>query len=90
MLSKDTLKTRRTFTVNQIEYDYYSLKAAEEQGMGQLSQLPRSLKILLENLLRHEDGQSVTRDDIQAINQWVIDKSSSRSLLRSISNFEFV
>lgn len=80
MLSNDTLKTRTTLTVNHIEYDYFSLKIAEQQGLNNLAQLPRSLKILLENLLRHEDGKSVTIDDIHAINQWVTNKTSDREV----------
>ena len=49
-----------TLTVNGTSYDYFSLKAAEEAGVGNLSRLPFSLKALLENLLRYEDGRTVT------------------------------
>ncbi|MDH3792444.1 MAG: hypothetical protein OES41_11935, partial [Rhodospirillales bacterium] len=62
---KDTLKARRTLAVGDRSYDYYSLEAAAE--LGDVSRLPFSLKVLLENLLRHEDGQSVTVDDIKAM-----------------------
>ena len=65
----DTLKTRRTLTVNGKEYDYYSLKAASDT-IGDVSRLPYTLKVLLENLLRHEDGVSVKTQDIQAISDW--------------------
>jgi len=67
MTSLDSLNTRRTLTVNQITYDYFSLPAAEAAGLVNLSKLPSSLKILLENLLRHEDNNTVTLDDIKAI-----------------------
>lgn len=81
MTTLDTLKTRRTLTVNNIHYDYFSLKAAEQTaGLGELGRLPSSLKILLENLLRHEDGQSVTLEDIQALGQWLKDKKSDREI----------
>src|SRR3546814_5920639 len=58
----DTLKTRRTLNVDGREYDYFSLKEAEAR-IGDVSRLPVSLKVLLENLLRFEDGRSVTVDD---------------------------
>lgn len=80
MTSHDTLKTRRTLQVDQMAYDYYSLKAAEQAGLSGISQLPFSLKILLENLLRHEDGKSVTYDDMQAITAWLKDKTSEREI----------
>ncbi|MBV8801662.1 MAG: aconitate hydratase AcnA [Gammaproteobacteria bacterium] len=80
MTSIDTLKTRRTLKINNTNYDYYSLPAAESAQMTGISKLPCSLKILLENLLRHEDGSSVTIDDIKAINQWLINKSSDREV----------
>ncbi len=80
MPSIDTLKTRRTLTVNHIDYDYFSLPAAEEKGLTGLSTLPCSLKILLENLLRHEDNQTVTIDDIKALIAWLKDKKSDREI----------
>ncbi|HXP97543.1 MAG TPA: aconitate hydratase AcnA [Telmatospirillum sp.] len=63
----DSLKTRRTLTVDGASFDYFSLNAASEAGLGDLSRLPVSLKVLLENLLRHEDGRSVGLDDIKAL-----------------------
>ncbi len=76
----DTLNVRRTLSVNNINYDYYSLEAAEKSGLTGLSNLPFSLKILLENLLRHEDGNSVTSDDIKAVTEWLKDKRSDREV----------
>ena len=67
----DTLKTRRTLQVGDKSYDYFSLAAAAEAGLGDISRLPFSLKVLLENLLRHEDANSVTVDDITAMAAWL-------------------
>ncbi|MBT5456817.1 MAG: aconitate hydratase, partial [Rhodospirillaceae bacterium] len=67
---QDTLNARRTLTVNGASYDYFSLKAAEAAGLGDTSRLPFSLKVLLENLLRYEDGRSVTVDDVKATASW--------------------
>jgi aconitate hydratase len=80
MASLDTLQIRRTLKVNQREYDYFSLNAAEVAGLKHLSRLPFSLKILLENLLRHEDNQSVTLDDIKAVIEWLDSRSGVREV----------
>lgn len=80
MTTHDTFNVRRTLSVNNMTYDYYSLDAAEKSGLSGLSQLPFTLKILLENLLRHEDGNSVTQDDIKAVTQWLNDKTSDREV----------
>ena len=80
MSSTDTLKTRRTLSVNNINYDYFSLSAAEQAGMTGIAKLPCSLKILLENLLRHEDGVTVTQDDIKALTLWLKNKKSDREI----------
>ncbi len=66
-LGQDSLKTRRTLDVEGTSFDYYSLPAAQEAGIGDLARLPFSLKVLLENLLRFEDGDSVTVDDIKSL-----------------------
>ncbi|MBL4788374.1 MAG: aconitate hydratase, partial [Kordiimonadaceae bacterium] len=68
-VGQDTLKTRRTLSVGDKEYDYFSLKAAES-SIGDVSRLPYTLKVLLENLLRYEDGVSVNTADIQALSDW--------------------
>ncbi len=73
----DTLKTRRPLSVNGKDYDYFSLEAA---GLGDVSRLPYSMKVLLENLLRYEDGRSVTVDDIKAIAAWMNDRTSDREI----------
>nr|WP_211112570.1 aconitate hydratase AcnA [Azospirillum sp. SYSU D00513] len=74
------MKTRRTLTVGGKSYDYYSIKAAEEAGLGDLSRLPYSMKVLLENLLRFEDGRTVSVDDVKAVAQWLKDKRSDREI----------
>ncbi|WP_431855758.1 aconitate hydratase AcnA [Azospirillum sp.] len=79
-VGQDSLKTRRTLTVGGRSYDYYSIKAAEEAGLGDLSRLPYSMKVLLENLLRFEDGRSVSVEDVKAMAQWLADKRSNREI----------
>ncbi len=76
MASVDTLKTRRQLTVGNKTYAYYSLAAAEEAGLSGISRLPISMKVLLENLLRNEDGVSVGADDLRAIAAWVENRGS--------------
>jgi len=73
MPSIDTFTARRDLTVGRKKYVYYSLAAAEEAGLKGISRLPRSLKVLLENLLRNEDGVSVGADDIRATVNWLDD-----------------
>ena len=75
----DTLHTRRTLTVGNQQYDYYSLEAAAA-ALGDLSRLPVSLKVLLENLLRHENGRTVKTDDIKAVAAWLARRSSEREI----------
>src|SRR5690606_25661964 len=78
-LGKDTLKTRRTMTVDGKDYDYFSLEVAAER-LGDLTRLPVSLKVLLENLLRHEDGRSVRVEDIDAMGAWLAERRSDREI----------
>ena len=77
----DTFKTRRTFKVGNKTYTYFSLKALEKhRGFKGISRLPFSLKVLLENLLRHEDGRTVTGADIKAVAQWLKKRKSTREI----------
>jgi aconitate hydratase len=69
--SLDSFKCRKSLKVGSRLYGYYSLPAAEKNGLRGISQLPFSLKVLLENLLRHEDGRTVTREDIEGIADWL-------------------
>ena len=71
MPSIDSLKTRRTLKVGSKTYHYYSLPAAEEAGLAGVSRLPVSMKVLLENQLRFEDGVSVGDDDLKAVAAWL-------------------
>jgi len=75
--SLDTFNCRRTLTVDGKTYEYFSLPEAEANGLEGLSTLPFSLKVLAENLLRFEDGRSVTADDIRAIAKWAKERRSN-------------
>src|SRR6201987_2431639 len=70
MTSLDSFKCQKTLKVGSKTYVYYSLPAAEKNGLTGISKLPYSMKVLLENLLRNEDGRSVKKEDIQAIAKW--------------------
>ncbi len=80
VVGHDSLKTRRTLDVGGRSYDYFSIEAASKAGLGDVSRLPFSLKVLLENLLRHEDGRSVTVDDVKALAAWLKDRRSDREI----------
>ncbi len=77
---QDSLKTRRTLKVAGKEFDYFSLKAAADAGLGDISRLPVSLKVLLENLLRYEDGRTVTVDDVKALAGWLEKRTSDHEI----------
>ena len=70
-MSLDSFNSKRTLTAGGNEYVYFSIDAAEHEGLGNISRLPVSLKILFENLLRFEDALTVTTDDIRALGNWV-------------------
>ncbi|TAK74097.1 MAG: aconitate hydratase AcnA, partial [Gammaproteobacteria bacterium] len=80
MTSQNSFNTRRQLSIHGTHYDYYSLPALEEAGLKGISRLPHSLKILLENLLRHEDDHTVKRQDIEAIAAWLQTKTSDREI----------
>ncbi len=70
-VGQDTAKTRKSLSVNGKSISYYSIPAAQEAGLGDFSKLPASLKVVLENMLRFEDGGfSVSTDDIRAFAEW--------------------
>ena len=79
-MSLNSFKSRKTLKVGGKSYDYFSLKAAEKAGLGDLTRLPMSLKVLLENLLRYEDGRSVSKADVTAIAKWLKTRSSDREI----------
>ena len=66
----DSAKTRRTLEAGGASVDYYSIPAAEAAGLGSFGRLPAALKVVLENMLRFEDGKTVTQDDIRAFSDW--------------------
>ena len=77
MSSIDSFKSRKTLKVGDKEYVYYSLKDAEANGLAGISKLPYSMKVLVENLLRSEDGTTVTKADIEACAAWLNDKGKA-------------
>src|ERR1700758_4811240 len=80
MTSLDSFKCQKTLKVGGKTYVYYSLPAAEKNGLKGISKLPYSMKVLLENLLRNEDGRSVKKEDIQAIAKWVRKRKLEREI----------
>jgi len=77
MASLDSFKARKTLTAGGKTYTYYSLPDAEKNGLPGISKLPFSMKVLLENLLRFEDGRSVTKTDIENFVGWLDDKGKA-------------
>src|SRR6201981_2930547 len=71
MTSLDSFKCQKTLKVGGKTYVYYSLAAAEKNGLMGISKLPYSMKVLLENLLRNEDGRTVKKEDILAFAEWL-------------------
>ena len=69
-VGQDTAKTRTTLSVNGKSISYYSIPAATKAGLGDFSKLPAALKVVLENMLRFEDGKTVSVDDIRAFADW--------------------
>jgi aconitate hydratase len=78
--SLDSFRSRKTLTIEGKAYEYFSLPDAEANGLPGIGALPYSLKVLLENLLRFEDGSTVTADDIRAMAQWLTSKNSTREI----------
>ncbi len=80
MTSLDSFRCCKTLKAGGKTYAYYSLPTAERNGLKGISRLPFSMKVLLENLLRNEDGRTVTKDDIKAVAEWLKTKSSDREI----------
>jgi aconitate hydratase A / 2-methylisocitrate dehydratase len=76
MTSLDSFRCCKTLKAGGKTYAYYSLPTAERNGLKGISRLPFSMKVLLENLLRNEDGRTVTKDDIKAVAEWLKTKTS--------------
>jgi aconitate hydratase len=76
-MSLDSFKSRKTLKVGSKTYTYFSLKAAEKNGLKGISKLPASMKVLLENLLRNEDDRTVTKKDILGFVAWLSNKGKA-------------
>jgi aconitate hydratase len=80
MTSLDNFRCCKTLQVGSKTYAYFSLPTAERNGLKGISRLPFSMKVLLENLLRNEDGRTVAKDDIKAVAEWLKTKTSEREI----------
>ncbi|MCA0402767.1 MAG: aconitate hydratase AcnA [Proteobacteria bacterium] len=76
----DSLSTKNQLKVDDKTYHYYSLKDAEKNHFKGINRLPYSLKVLFENLLRFEDGNTVTTEDIKALADWLVKKTSEHEI----------
>lgn len=79
-MSTNSFDSQRSLTIGDVSYSYFDLNRAGENGAGEVSQLPVSLRVLMENLLRFEDGNSVTADDIKTIADWCNGSSGDREI----------
>jgi aconitate hydratase len=80
MTSLDSFRCCKTLQVGSKTFAYFSLPIAERNGLKGISRLPFSMKVLLENLLRNEDGRTVTKDDIKAVADWLKTKTSDHEI----------
>jgi len=80
MTSLDSFNCEREIKVGKTVYTYYDLNEAEKNGLDGISKLPKSLKVLLENLLRHEDGSTVIKNDILAMVDWLKTRTSTHEI----------
>ena len=80
MHSKNSFQSKKKLTVGNQNYNIYSLPEAEKNGLEGISKLPKSLKVLLENLLRYEDDITVDKSQIKAVQQWLQDKKSNTEI----------
>ncbi len=78
--NKNSFKSLKSIKINNKDYKYFSLAEAEKNGLNGISHLPKSLKVLLENLLRYEDDLSVTKDQIEAVQKWLKEKKSNTEI----------
>ena len=78
--TKNSYKSLTDIVIDGNNFKIYSLSKAEENGLKDISKLPKSLKVLLENLLRYEDDLSVTKNQIEAIRNWLKDKKSKTEI----------
>ena len=80
MKSLDSFKSLSEITANSKKYKFYSLKKAEQNGLDGISKLPKTLKVVLENLLRFEDNLSVDKKQIEAVKEWLVNKKSDQEI----------
>ena len=80
MKSVNTYKSLDTLNVKGKEYQFYNLQLAEKNGLEGISKLPKSLKVLLENLLRYEDNKTVDTNQIKAVQDWLKNKTSDTEI----------
>jgi len=78
--SKNTYKSLSKITINGKDYKYFSLKESEKNGLDGISKLPKSIKVLLENLLRYEDDLSVSKSQIEAVKEWLKSRKSKTEI----------
>lgn len=79
-MSSNSFNSEKTLSVNGKDFTIYSFKKAMENGLGDYSKLPNSLKVLLENLLRNEDGKTVKKEDVTAVVKWLENKKSTHEI----------
>ena len=78
--TKNSYNSLKSIKIDNKDFKIYSLSQAEKNGLDGISRLPKSLKVLLENLLRYEDDLSVTKDQIEALKNWLKDKKSKTEI----------
>ena len=77
---KNSYNSLKSININGNDFKYFSLQEAEKNGLKGISKLPKSLKVLLENLLRYEDDISVTKNQIESIKNWLKEKKSTTEI----------
>ena len=78
--NKNSFRSLSDIKINAKHFKFYSIPEAEKNGLSGVSRLPKSLKVLLENLLRYEDGITVTKEQIISIKNWLKEKKSSTEI----------
>ena len=78
--NKNSYKSLKSLNIDGNDYKYYSLNEAEKNGLNGISKLPKSLKVLLENLLRYEDDITVDKNQIESIRDWLKKKKSTKEI----------
>ena len=78
--NKNSYNSLSDIKINNKNYKIFSLSKAEENGLNGISKLPKSLKVLLENLLRYEDNLSVNKNQIESIKNWLKEKKSKTEI----------